>query len=209
MKFVWQWPSAKLKGDSQVIPRVCPNCLKPTELYYRYGYTGPFYLLSRTTYYQTFYYCKPCGQAMEKKWKQDKWTFWVKLLLSFASFFAPIALMVNMPKQTGSGVDIMTVLFITAMIGTPFLVFFGLGWIFNSSYNRKNPIRPDQVTNGPAAYYAGKAILGMFGPNIYSALRPEWLQELVKLNPGQVDSTAYKNMTGQDKPASGTQKPFA
>ncbi len=208
MKYVWQWPSAKLKGDSQVIPRVCPNCMKPSELVFRYGYTGPFYILSRTTYYQTFYYCKPCGESMQKKWKNNKWTFWVKLLLSFLAFFAPVGLMVSLPKPTGFLGDIMPGIYTGACLVFPFLVFFGLGWLFDGMYDKKNPMRPDQVTTGPSAYYAGKAILGMFGPNIYSAVRPEWLKELVKLNPSQVDDATHKNFTGQDKPAA-TGKPFA
>jgi len=209
MKYVWQWPSAKLKGNSQVIPRVCPNCMKPTEIYYRYGYTGPFYILSRTTYYQTFYYCKPCGESMEKKWKYDKWRFWVRLLLSLVSFFAFLGIMLSIPKPGEAMGSVMASVFAVGLIASPFIVFFGLGLFFNNLYDRKNPLRPDQVSCGPAVYYAGKAILGMFGPNIYSALRPEWLQELVKLNPDQVDPAAYKTLIGQDKPASGSKKPFA
>ncbi len=34
------WTAIKLKGKSQVIPPICPNCMAPATVSFRYGYKG-------------------------------------------------------------------------------------------------------------------------------------------------------------------------
>ena len=60
-----KWTKVVLKGRSQLIPGLCPNCLAPADQSFRYGYRGIEGWLTRTTYYQTFTYCRAChGQAV-------------------------------------------------------------------------------------------------------------------------------------------------
>jgi hypothetical protein len=61
---VRSWPSITLRGDAQVIPRMCPNCLANADVELRYYYTNPVSgLLGGTRYFQTFNYCSQCAET--------------------------------------------------------------------------------------------------------------------------------------------------
>ena len=50
-------------GQSQVIPRVCPNCLKEANVDLRYCYIRPWDIVRPTRYWQSFRYCATCAPA--------------------------------------------------------------------------------------------------------------------------------------------------
>ena len=56
-----QWSKATLGGKLHIIPQVCPNCLDPSEVEWRYAYKRPWWMMDDTRYIQTFYYCRACG----------------------------------------------------------------------------------------------------------------------------------------------------
>jgi len=85
-----KWIKVAMKGRSQVIPPICPNCLEPAELKFRYGYRGIEGWLTRTTYYQTFTYCQACHPQAVSAVGLRRWG----IFAGVAAFFAWIPLMI-------------------------------------------------------------------------------------------------------------------
>lgn len=198
---IWNWPSTMLKGQQQSIPRICPNCLSsPTTVSYRYGYRSPFWFLSRTTYYQTFYYCAGCEPMMDSWLYWQKWGGWM-FLLTLAAAGAGAAAGAAVAKGPGAGIGA--------------LVFaIGLWVLFLTLRARAKgrlTTRPEQsVPWGPAAYYTGDSFFSLGLSQVYKAAKEEWIRELVKRNPDSVTDAEYLRVLGEPKPAPApAEKPFA
>ena len=68
-------------------------------------------------------------------------------------------------------------------------------------FKKAFPLRTEQAVQGPAAYYVGPGdILGLGSSAKYSAARSEWIRELVRRNPEQVDPATYARVTGEAPP---------
>ncbi len=197
---LWSWPSTMLKGQQQSIPRICPNCLAPTTVSYRYGYRSAFWFFSRTTYYQTFYYCAGCEPMMDAWLKWRKWGGWMFLFTIFA-VGGGAAAGAALAKGTGAAVGA-----IVLGVGI-WVLFFSL----RARDKGKLTKRPEQAVEwGAAAYYTGDSFFSLGFSQVYKAAREEWIRELVKRNPEAVTDAEYLRVLGEPKPAPAPdQKPFA
>jgi hypothetical protein len=186
------WKIVTLKGTSQVIPKICPNCLAPSTVGRRVSHR-----FMNTTHWQTFYFCDYCAKQYDAMDNLGLWYFLAFLIavgLMAATIFAISALFKDVARDS-------------PLVGAaPFVVGLGGGLAFalwrRASAFARFPRKPEQATTGPAAQYVGH---GAFGFNFmsakYRALRSEWIRELVRLNPDQVTDEAYREWTGGPKGA--------
>lgn len=211
------WGKVKLKGESQLMPKLCPNCLQPGDIDARYSYSPHFliYLFTRTTYWHTFYYCRDCSTQLDAYFSKESklGCLWFVYMVGF------VASLVGITVQTNEGgflhgVD--NALQTAAVIGTMvayIALCIGLSRWVTAFYRRKAPKQPAQATWGPAAYYVGDGALG-FGnalTRVFRAARPDWIRALVEANPTQVDDATYQMITGHKRPDPPAEapKPFA
>ena len=201
---VWKWPKVTLRGEGQVIPHVCPNCLAPGLIHCRYDYSPPFFiwLFTRASYYQTFFYCPGCAgllAAQDRIWGVFRWYLPVGIVVFTLLLIALERLGVS-SNTAGSAVAVLVVV--------PYFLIFGwLRWQARVQY----PLRADQVTWGRAAYCTGPGwVPALFGPSraVYRAAQPEWLKRLVEANPEQVDNETYQRVVGMPKPIVEQKRPF-
>lgn len=205
------WTTVKLKGNQQVIPRTCPNCLGPTSHSLRYGYKGWKGWLTRTTYFQTFYYCEPCCDQAQSAGGLSTLAFWMGLLGMISSFIlmAVFAEPFRDPATHRLPDDKMM---LGAALGilVAGLVFGGIYAIVRAVKRRRYPPKDSQVVWGPAVYYTGGAFLDVLGKHaVYRAARREWAVALVRENPDQADEATYQELVGAPRPVQAPdQRPF-
>lgn len=198
------------------MPRVCPNCLRPAEFDARYCYTHqfPLFLLDRTQYWQTFYYCGGCMEQLEAYFGSEKWKgrlIVLGILGLFGAMFAGVLLVDTLRPPEGEPASDLV-----GWLGlAPLIAWIAGWWLLNRAiqrtYERRQPRHAHQAAWGPAAFYVGDGALGFGHPQtrVYRAARREWLQELVRANPDQIDEAQYQSIVGEAKPAEVPVKPFA
>lgn len=205
------WTRIVMKGDAQVIPTVCPNCLVEGREHLRYGYKGLEGWLTRTTFYQSFHYCPSCLPQARSAIGLRRWG-WSSLVVAFLGLVAGAVVLAEALKDPVTGAcppDLVNV----AVAGAAVLGILA-GFLFYLAARfvkqRRHPRRPEQAVWGLAAYYAGKSRWGLDAQTaVYLAARPEWIAALAKANPEQVDEATYQGLTGAarpDAPAGG--RPF-
>jgi hypothetical protein len=185
------WHTITLKGDGQVIPKICPNCLAPATAQYRVSHR-----FLNTTHYQTFNFCAYCMQSLRDASSVENWTFLAWLLGAAITVGGAIGLLKALGKDAPGWIPVL-----------PFLLGLGAGWAMVHFIKRgklgRNPLRAEQAEWGPAVYYIGHGALGF---NVftakYKARRSEWIRELVRLNPKQVTDAVYQEWTGEARPVS-------
>src|SRR6185369_12256014 len=178
-----------LKGDGQVIPKLCPNCLAPSTMRHRISHR-----FLNTTHYQTFSYCDYCSQTLQDGVSVERWKLLAYLLGLVITIGGGIGLIKVMGKDAPGWAPVV-----------PFIIAICAGWAMIHFIKRgkldRHPLRPEQAEWGPAVYYIGH---GAFGFNVftakYKARRREWLRELVRQNPGQVTDAVYQEWTGSSRP---------
>lgn len=211
---VRQWSAVSLTGEGQAIPRACPNCLKPSAVDYRYSYAGPLYLLNRTSYWQTFYYCSDCDPILAAYFRWASRMGCLGYILIVAAFFGTLAVLAGsvLRKGTalGDAVGADNVVLLTMACSA--LAGFGMWALLRGCrrlYLNRWPLKPEQALRAPAAYYTGRTFsLTGAGAAIYRAVRPEWIKLLVEANSDSVDDATYQRIVGTGRPVSGGEKPF-
>jgi hypothetical protein len=206
------WTSVKLKGKSQVIPRICPNCMAPATVSYRYGYKGLKGWLTRTTYYQSFNYCDPCHKQADSAQGLKGWAI-VFGILGFFVFIGFLVLSTDLmapyrDPETHALSEAAAALSIIATVIAAAVISGGLWWLVRAIKRKRHPMKPEQAVWGPAAYYAGSGVLDVQSYSSYKAARREWLAELIKANPAQVDDDTYVSYVGAARPEAGAARPF-
>lgn len=204
---VLKWPSVAMTGSAQTIPVICPNCLAPADVTYRYAYRSPFYLFSRTAYYQTFSYCRRCEPAMDAyfNWQGKGCLIYILYVATFAGGIAAAAALFNPKGPLAAGGP-------PAGIGLVVLAVVGLWWVLRSMRAKamaKHPLGEGQLAQRPVAYYTGPTLGGLGSKHVYRALRHEWLAALVQANPASVDEATYRSIVGEKPPSAEARKPFA
>lgn len=198
-----QWQTVQLKGQQQVMPRVCPNCLAPSTHSLRYGYKGWKGWLTRTTYYQTFYYCEPCCDQADSALGLSTWGFWMGFLGVIGGFvgLAVFADAFRDPVTHRVPEDKM-VLAMALAVAASALLFGGVYALVRTLKRRRFPPREGQILWGPAAYYTGGGFMDLTGKYaVYRVARSEWARELVRDNPEQVDDATYQALVGAARPS--------
>jgi len=214
---VLQWPKVALKGESQTIPRLCPNCLKEAEVELRYCYIRPWDVLRPTRYFQSFRYCAGCGAAAAAHLRHLGRTGWLLkapgAILALVGSCAGAAALTEavLPGSRDPAVrgPVAAAGFAAGLAAVGLLA--GLfAWWSKKAALRRSPPREGQAVWGVAAYYTGSTLLDLLGGSkVYRAARPEWLAALVRANPDQVDDATYRQLVGAEKPARQPQRPFA
>ena len=206
-----QWTRVALKGKSQVIPSVCPNCFQAADVKYRYGYKGLEGWLTRTTYYQTFTYCQPCQRQAASHVGLRRWGLFGGIL----AFFLSIPLLLGIadvlkPRLAGLNKDLQTSLAMACWAIGAVAIWAAIYFTVRRIKQGRHPLRPEQAVWGLAAFYTGGTHLGFNTSNaVYKAVRPEWIVALVKANPDQVDDATYQGLVGAARPIdAGTARPF-
>ncbi len=212
MQRIGTWPSVVLSGEAQQIPRACPNCLKAPSLEHRTGFANPLtWWFTRTTYYQTFYYCADCGPLVERYVKLRSRIGCLLVPMVMATFIGCIIAGIWIGEQLGleKRSPVSTWIGIGAIVvGIPlaFMIYDALvrGWAARAK------LKEGQVVAGPAAFYVGEGFFATKNKE-YRVFRPEWLKLLVEANAAQVDDATYRRITGAAKPAAPEVggKPFA
>jgi hypothetical protein len=202
---VLQWPSVALSGEGQTIPPVCPNCMGPAEVQYRYAYRSPFFFFSRTSYFQSFGYCRRCEPLMDAyfRWQGKGCLVYVLYIAAIGGGVAAAASVAG----KGRPLEGNPVVF-TALLLAPVVLLWFLLRTWRRSLLAKHPLQEGQLRQGPAAYYTGQTMGGLGNKHVYRALRPEWLAALVRANPGSVDAATYARVTGEQPPTPSDRKPF-
>lgn len=197
-----QWHRIRLKGTEQVMPDACPNCMGPSTHHFRYGYKGWKGWLTRTTYYQTFYYCEPCMKQADSALGLGGWSFFGGVL----GFFAWLAVTISLAEayrdpETHRVPDLIMAL--VFLLGTAVAVgiVMGIRFLVKAIKQRRHPLKEGQAVWGVAAYYTGSGFLDVQSLASYKAVRREWLAEMVRLNAQQVDDATYQAWVGEAKPA--------
>jgi len=204
---VLNWPSVAMSGDAQTIPAICPNCMAPADVKYRYAYTSPFYFFSRTAYYQSFSYCRRCEPMMDTyfRWRAKGCLIYILYVAAFAGGIAAAALLFGASGPLASVGPTGGVALVVVLVAT-------LWWVLRRLRSKAlamQPIGDGQVAQRPAAYYTGTTLGGLGNKSVYRALRKEWLAALVRANPGSVDATTYVALVGETPPPAANEKPFA
>lgn len=204
---VLRWPSVAMTGTAQTIPAVCPNCMAPADVKYRYAYISPFYFFSRTAYYQSFSYCRRCEPMMDAyfKWRSKGCLIYILYVAAFAGGIGAAAVLFGPRGPLAAVGPAGAVAFVALCV-------VALWWVLSRLRARamaKFPLGEGQVAQRPAAYYTGTTLGGLGTKSVYRALRKEWLAALVRANPGSVDAATYTAMVGEPPPSSEGRKPFA
>jgi len=190
------WPSQKLKGESQVLPRVCPNCLREANVELRYGYKGLKGWLTNTTYYQSFLYCEPCADQVMAQRKLGLFRFWFCVLGFFGGL---IAFAFAADTKEHSVLPLLAPIAVIAVLVAGYR-------LIRSIKRKKSPKRDDQAVWGIAAVYYGSGL--DMSSSIFRAARPEWLAALVAANPDKVDDDTFQKVVGRAKPTADPNGPF-
>jgi hypothetical protein len=209
------WPAVKLSGSSQAIPRSCPGCLKSPTVEWRYAYRRPFplWVLDRTSYFQTFYYCEECAGGLRTFFKYRRWKGVLTFLAFPSLFIAEVAAATTFGKAGPLHAVGETLGVAVLLGGTALLVLGGFGAIaqFLKKKIRGPAGQGSSPLWGPTAYYVGDGMMGfaISSAHVYRAYRPDWIKALVQSNPTQVDEASYQRFVGAPKPVPTDAKPFA
>ncbi len=206
------WTAIKLKGKSQVIPPICPNCMAPATVSFRYGYKGLKGWLTRTTYYQSFNYCAPCHKQADSALGLVGWGIAFGIL-GFFAFIAFLVISVDAANPyrdpvTHNASDLVVAISMAAAVLAAVIVSVGLWFLVRAIKRKRHPLKPEQAVWGPAAYYTGSGVLDVQSYSSYKAARREWLAELIKANPAQVDDDTYVSFVGAARPEPASARPF-
>lgn len=204
------WTRIVLNGRAQVIPAVCPNCLGEGDMKLRYGYKGLEGWVTRTTYYQTFAYCRTCHPQAVSATGLRRWGIFAVAVALLVAILAAVVLSdflrdpvtgVCTPFRANLGVALAAAAGLVAGVLT-FLV-------AKFVKRRRHPLRPEQAVWGRAAFYVGKARWGLdSNTSVYLAARPQWVAALARSNPEQIDDQAYRQATGEGRPILPPERPF-
>ncbi|MGO8691063.1 MAG: hypothetical protein ACLQLG_15695 [Thermoguttaceae bacterium] len=205
-----QWSKVALGGERHLIPKVCPNCLAPSEVERRYAYKAPWWLwiIDSARYIQTFYYCRDCGaQAGAYTW-YHKWVSRVRFPFAVLSLAALVALGELLGRMSrGLPNDSPLPPWGTAaLLPAALVVWWGLCRWLKRRALVSAPILEKQAVWGPAVYYTGDRGFGLLdlfagaSRSVYRAARPEWIRALVEANPEKVDDATYRDAVGAEKP---------
>lgn len=204
------WHQVRLKGKEQVIPELCPNCLGPSTHRFRYGYKGWKGMLTRTTYYQSFYYCEPCMNQADSALGLNNWSIFgfILGLIAFVSVLIATSEAWRDP-QTRKVPDHLMTLGLILGASAAALALFGIRGLAKLIKQKKYPKTEAQAVWGAAAFFVGSGFMDMQNLAVYRAVRREWMAELVRLNPQQVDDATYQSWVGQARPAAAPEgRPF-
>lgn len=185
------WHTITLKGRSQVIPPVCPNCLAPASVEVE---TEHRFL--NNTHTQTFLYCEPCGKqasAFPSIWFSGMLGLIVGLVPALTFVFAIFPKLPEGLKKSDISGALPLIMLAACVVGLPLMR--------RRAFKKAHPHREGQAVQGPAVYYVGPGdLLGLGNSACYKAARPEWVREFVRRNPDQVDAAAYAQWTGEAPP---------
>ena len=202
-----QWSLVKLNGKSQVIPKVCPNCLQPSAQEFRYGYKGLKGWLTRTTYYQSFNYCEPCLKQARSAMGLGTWAFFLVMLGLVSAIISSIALDEAF-RDPGAAQSTAGGLVLLGPVGSA-AIFVGLYFLVRKVKRGRYPLRPEQALWGPAVFYVGSGFMDLQNRSAYKAVRREWIAALIQANPEQADEGTYQAFVGMPKPpAAPVNRPF-
>lgn len=199
------WPSVTLKGNTQIIPTVCPLCLGPGDVKMRYYYQGGWLSWSSDTkYYQSFFYCPTCADGVQEYLnRRARKSDWWGLIIFFLLLAGLVALTIGMIQTNYPG---------DYWLNIGFSAFFLLGTLFFLTRLLRSP-RTGVQRQEPGAYYTGGGWLDLSDRAVYRARRPEWIRALVQANPEQVDDATYIRIVGAPRPepppAAPEGRPFA
>ncbi len=203
------WSKVTLGGQRHVMPKVCPNCLAPSEVDRRYAYKAPWWLwlVDSARYIQTFYYCRDCGAQVGAYYWYRKWLARVRFLFAVLSLAALVALGEWLGRLSrGQPNDSLLPPWGTlALLPAVLLVWWGLRRWLKQRALRSAPILEKQAVWGPAAYYVGERGWGLAdlftgaSRSVYRAVRPEWIRALAEANPEKVDDATYRGVVGAEK----------
>jgi hypothetical protein len=134
-------------------------------------------------------------------------------VLGFLAFIGFLVLFVEFTAssrdpETHKASDLTTALVMIASILAAVVISGGLWWLVRTIKRKRHPMRPEQAVWGPAAYYTGSGVLDVQSYSSYKAARREWLAELIKANPAQVDDDTYVSYVGASRPEAGNARPF-
>ena len=205
------WTRLALKGTSQTIPPVCPNCLGKADQEIRYGYKGIEGWLTRTTYYQTFSYCDVCRPQAASASGLRGWGIFLGFIGFFVMIGAAVAIIDALrDPATGKGSTLSANLSIAGGAAVGILAWVLLYLLVRFVKRQRHPRRPGQAVWGCAAFYTGAPRFGLdSGTAVYIAARPEWIAALAQANPAQLDERTYAQVTGQQRPEpSPASRPF-
>ena len=212
---VKQWPKIALYGRSQVIPHVCPNCLAPAELEFRYSRSR--FGNRRLGYIQSFYYCEDCADYVlaEGRFENCKAPMALLVVLLIAPVYVILAVLALFGSMALAGIDLAhegkpQEWEVWVLVAGVFLVIFAVFLAGRMTYSwlvgvvrrraiRRKPIGHGQAVWGRAAYCTDAPLLAN-GWAEYRAVRPEWIRALVEANPDQVHDDAYLRVVGVPKP---------
>lgn len=204
------WTRIVLKGRAQVIPAVCPNCLGEADMKLRYGYKGLQGWVTRTTYYQTFAYCRTCHPQAASAAGLRRWGVFAVVVAVFAAILAAVVIS-GFLRDPVTGVctpfraNLAVALAAAAGLAAGMLTFLVAKFV----KRRRHPLRPEQAVWGRAAFYAGGARWGLdSSTSVYLAARPQWAAALARSNPEQLDDQAYHQATGENRPVLAPERPF-
>lgn len=199
-----RWTSVSLKGDSQMIPLLCPSTLRPADLKLRYGYVRFNPLTWWSTFYQTFHYAEDAGQAVQAylKYRTLRLWWWLFVLI----VLTPGAWILTL-VEIGSNSSLFFLGWAVplACLGIGVLVTFRM----RRRAMARHPLPKDAISWRPSAYYVGSGLNVFARRAVYKARRPEWIRALVEANPDAVDNATYARITGSARPLAEAEKPFA
>ncbi len=205
-----EWHQLRLKGKEQVMPELCPNCLGPSTHRFRYGYKGWKGALTNTTYYQSFYYCEPCMNQADSALGLNGWTI-LGAVIGFIAFLIVAIASADAWRDPATKRVPEYLVTISMILGALVAAgcIYGVRALAKLIKQKKYPKTEAQIVWGPAAFYVGSGFMDLQDQAVYKAARKEWIAELVRLNPQQVDDAMYQSWVGQPKPAAPAQaRPF-
>ena len=184
-----KWPELTLKGNSHVIPQVCPNCLGHAPLKFRY---------THERIEQSFYYCESCATSLNEELNVGKRSglfflpvLFIGMIVFGILWFIPIVGLLFwlglFEDSTNKNVSVAGILISVALgwymvIVSIYYVQTRLeSWIRGRAM-RRFPKKEGQATWGRAAVCIEMQQLLSFGKSRYRAARAEWLQALAEAN---------------------------
>jgi hypothetical protein len=197
------WSHVRLGGYHHTIPEVCPNCLaeahEPVRCFHKGLFSCFYYPLGPAG--QTFFYCEGCVEAARAGVRCDRlgrFLAWCPCLFLVTGLFFCVARLIA--RLIVGLVGPLNVDWEAVPSYTGLVVFFvgtAVSWrLTTAGYRRilrqRHPKTDAQAVWGVAAYYTDS--------DNYKAARPEWIEALVRCNPGSVKPKVYRRITGEDPP---------
>ena len=206
-----QWSKVALGGERHLIPKVCPNCLAPSEVERRVCLQGPVVAMDhRQCAVHPDVLLLPglrwrrrgripgitsgslaCG-SLSPCCRWPPWLPWGNCWGGCRAGCPTTALCRRGARRPCSP--------------PCSVVWWGLCRWLKRRALVSAPILEKQAVWGPAVYYTGDRGFGLLdlfagaSRSVYRAARPEWIRALVEANPEKVDDATYRDAVGAEKP---------